>query len=911
MTFIEGTLLEAILTESKRENNGQLIHQEIELDPIQNLPITPVFWSTGSIVAAILNCAPKQITAIMCISAYEGKRFGITIEKVPKAVIISQEDTVASNALFSKTTNSVANREKDYVLTVLQTQKHMLSVVPIRPDQVEELFDPDGTPRSVRTVNKVFEGRKTVKDTLFRNWIRAAFVAKNLDNNADSTSQLQIEPDLPVTFTAEQSSTFYTDLSIGFDEEDHTFGTTVANGITNTFHPSFVPPPEPEVIDVDNDRNVRPRPAPPDTSNDALLQRILQLEENLQEQQRLRRTAPQHAVRRTAPLQSALRPPNAPPATAERASFDVPFDRVVSEYERRAEDAIERYENISTTRTLTTQEQTHLRALHRQFPEAGDAIDNAARAEANRVQALEAAAIASRSLRSHPRVQPVTDNGFSSGSSSQFDHQQPPPTGGDSNATNPFGTSTTNPFGDTAYGTSGLTGPFASNTFVMGLPTPEQTPATMDIAQRLHELQGKAIAGHLTTEEMNAFNVLKAGLSNSGPAQAPSATAGDTLGTRGFNLCGWAHLQPAELAQLHKCNDNGWLRFARARNKEERKAVIDAYFVQPLVRKNGRFRQILTTEFRDLILNWRLAPKNFDGSKPHGGLGPLSFVPQTLAEQENLEFYRTLNSLAAKPTTADIEKTIPGTPKIPDNVDGLITILVLNQLALVQIIGDKAPPAVELQRLVDALYDNYNRLIGIHDFRTLVSNKIIYQLCRHLERYFEFHCTEADVTARNFPKFNIDFLILGVENNNMTMSHYYGPIFAPPKPTMKSPPPTQGGGGNGGGGAKKRAADRKAAASVAQPVLRTGPGCDAIRKLVEEHRAKNENKFPRLSDIRTANNFATSKDMCAEIGLNANKCIMWGLYCSCKGRCRTPHQTDFSDFKPERALEIMLKATKA
>jgi hypothetical protein len=59
--------------------------------------------------------------------------------------------------------------------------------------------------------------------------------------------------------------------------------------------------------------------------------------------------------------------------------------------------------------------------------------------------------------------------------------------------------------------------------------------------------------------------------------------------------------------------------------------------------------------------------KNFEGSKPHGGLSPLSFVTRTLAEQENLEFYRTLKSLADKPTTADIEKTIPGTPKIPDN----------------------------------------------------------------------------------------------------------------------------------------------------------------------------------------------------------------------------------------------------
>jgi hypothetical protein len=84
----------------------------------------------------------------------------------------------------------------------------MIKVVPIRPDQIVDFFNPDGTPRSVRTIAKVFEGKKEVKHTLVRNWLRAAFVAKDLDNNADSTSQLQIEPELPEYFSVEQSSTF-------------------------------------------------------------------------------------------------------------------------------------------------------------------------------------------------------------------------------------------------------------------------------------------------------------------------------------------------------------------------------------------------------------------------------------------------------------------------------------------------------------------------------------------------------------------------------------------------------------------------------------------------------------------------------------------------------------------------------
>jgi hypothetical protein len=285
--------------------------------------------------------------------------------------------------------------------------------------------------------------------------------------------------------------------------------------------------------------------------------------------------------------------------------------------------------------------------------------------------------------------------------------------------------------------------------------------------------------GHLTSADMMAFNVLQATALNTTPlAPAPAPKEKGALGTRAFNLCGWAHLQPSELKDLHQCNEGGWIHYNKASNKAEKEAVVDAYFVQPLVRKNGRFCQILTTEFRNLIITWRLAPTNYEGLKPHGGLGPLSFVTRSLAEQENLEFYRTINTLTENITSADIERTIPGTPKNSDNIDALITLLILNQIALVQVIGDKAPPATEIQRLIEALYDNYNRLTGITNFQGLISNEIVYQLFRHLERYFIVYCTEADIRERRFPKFNIDFLIQGIENNNLSLSHSYGPIFA-------------------------------------------------------------------------------------------------------------------------------------
>jgi hypothetical protein len=91
--------------------------------------------------------------------------------------------------------------------------------------------------------------------------------------------------------------------------------------------------------------------------------------------------------------------------------------------------------------------------------------------------------------------------------------------------------------------------------------------------------------------------------------------------------------------------------------------------------------------------------------------------------------------------------------------------------------------------------------MGITNFQGLISNEIVYQLCRHLERYFIVYCTEADFRERRFPKFNIDFLIQGIENNNLSLSHSYGTIFAAKRtpPRVNTPQAGRGGGGGGGG----------------------------------------------------------------------------------------------------------------
>jgi hypothetical protein len=145
MTFVPvgNAFKDAVLSEARSDdNNGQLLTQEIKLDKVNTLPINPVFWGAGTIVAAILNCSPKLVTPIMCVGAHQGNRYGITIETAPRAVIINHEDLIGSNALFAKSANAVVNRDKDYISTVLQTQKQMIKVVLIRPDQIVNFSTP-------------------------------------------------------------------------------------------------------------------------------------------------------------------------------------------------------------------------------------------------------------------------------------------------------------------------------------------------------------------------------------------------------------------------------------------------------------------------------------------------------------------------------------------------------------------------------------------------------------------------------------------------------------------------------------------------------------------------------------------------------------------------------------------------
>jgi hypothetical protein len=68
--------------------------------------------------------------------------------------------------------------------------------------------------------------------------------------------------------------------------------------------------------------------------------------------------------------------------------------------------------------------------------------------------------------------------------------------------------------------------------------------------------------------------------------------------------------------------------------------------------------------------------------KPTGGMGPLTLISRSTAEHENLQYFNRLNAAASERTTADIKRAKAGTPILPTDIDGLLNVIILNQMAI-------------------------------------------------------------------------------------------------------------------------------------------------------------------------------------------------------------------------------------
>jgi hypothetical protein len=149
------------------------------------------------------------------------------------------------------------------------------------------------------------------------------------------------------------------------------------------------------------------------------------------------------------------------------------------------------------------------------------------------------------------------------------------------------------------------------------------------------------------------------------------------------------------------------MEFLAATTKAEQKPVINSNFVQPLVQQDHLFASILTDDFADTILSCQFTPKNYSGMKPMGGMGPLTFISCSTAEHENLQYFNRLNAAASEQTTTDIERAKVGTPILPTDIDGLLNVIVLNQMALISSLSQWAVPAQGIRKLINVLRTNY------------------------------------------------------------------------------------------------------------------------------------------------------------------------------------------------------------
>jgi hypothetical protein len=88
-------------------------------------------------------------------------------------------------------------------------------------------------------------------------------------------------------------------------------------------------------------------------------------------------------------------------------------------------------------------------------------------------------------------------------------------------------------------------------------------------------------------------------------------------------------------------------------------------------------------------------------------MGPLTFISRSTAEHENLQYFNRLNTAASERTTADIERAKAGTPILPTDIDGLLNVVVLNQMAIASSLTQSAAPAQGIRTLISVLQANY------------------------------------------------------------------------------------------------------------------------------------------------------------------------------------------------------------
>jgi hypothetical protein len=189
----------------------------------------------------------------------------------------------------------------------------------------------------------------------------------------------------------------------------------------------------------------------------------------------------------------------------------------------------------------------------------------------------------------------------------------------------------------------------------------------------------------------------------------------------------------------------------------------------------------------------------------------------------------------SKFSCCDIVSAFTILQKEKSDIYGLLNVIVLNQMTIASSLSQWAAPAQGIRTLISVLRANYTRLKGMGNFQETFGNEIIFQPCHHLDNYFSTYCTEHNLLQGNFPQFNIDFLMQGIDNNNLAPSFSHGPLFTSTSPA--TPTPTGAAAGARTGTQTRRAGTKRTNDRTAKhtehtatkdtgKITRNGQGCE-------------------------------------------------------------------------------------
>lgn len=376
-----------------------------------------------------------------------------------------------------------------------------------------------------------------------------------------------------------------------------------------------------------------------------------------------------------------------------------------------------------------------------------------------------------------------------------------------------------------------------------------------------------------------------------GHTPPPTASPSNPLATgRLHNLLGWSGGLTEN--DFHTHTQHVWQTVLQHKTLADREQQIRQVMLPVLVRSYPKLKKLLHHEFIRTIAQLAFAPRpDAPSNKP--GLGPLAFVPRTTKELQAAQDQLELLAQASFQNIRDIEKTKLNTPVIPAEINGLITVLENQCHLLYGLFSHYCPLAQEIHRVVVALSTNDN-IANIADFKWAVAAEILHHISTASITFFEHHASQQDITTRTLPSASLSWLAEEILRGRVTPSNAKPRIFTKPATSTK---PTRN-------ETRKRSRDTNTDFDRPRtdPITKQlSPKCQA---LVTAYRAKNNARlFPKLADIRKANNFADNAAFKRHIGIADDACMRYEFYgeCTIQG-CQNTHNPTASTNAQHPAL---------